>query len=59
MERIARQLEIQSPVAEKLITRIYSEVMNRHIELVDIGDPSSDQLHEDYLAYVKSRELLF
>jgi len=57
IERIARQIEIQSPHVEKLITWIYPGVMNRHTELVNIGHPSTDKLYNDYVAYLKERKI--
>ncbi len=56
IERIARQIEIQSPHVEKLITWIYPGVMNRHTELVNIGHPSTDKLYNDYVAYLKAKD---
>lgn len=58
MERIARQIEMQSPLVDKLITWIYPGVMNKHNELVNIGHPSTDKLHTDYVKYLQSKGLL-
>ncbi len=57
MERIGRQIEMHSPLVDKLITWIYPGVMNKHTELVNIGHPSSDKLYDDYAAYLKSKGL--
>ena len=57
IERISRQIEIQSPLVEKLITWIYPGVMNRHSELVNIGHPSTDQLYHQYVAYLKEKKI--
>ena len=57
IKRIAQQIEMQSPLVDKLITWIYPGVMNKHTELVNIGHPSTDKLHEDYVAYLKSKGL--
>jgi hypothetical protein len=53
IERIARQIELQSPVAEKLICFIYQGVMNRKTPLVNVGHPSTGRLYDDYARYRK------
>ena len=58
MERIARQIEMQSPLVDKLITWIYPGVMNKHTDLVNIGHPTTDKLYADYVAYLESKELI-
>jgi len=58
IERITQQIEIQSPLVDKLITWIYPGVMNKHTELIDIGPPSSDKLHADYVRYLEDKGLL-
>lgn len=58
IDRIIRQIEIQSPLVKKLITWIYPGVMNRHTELVNIGHPSTDKLYDDYVAYLKDKKLI-
>ena len=57
MGRIAQQIEIQSPLVDKLITWIYPGVMNRHTELVNIGHPSSDKLYAEYVKYLITKGL--
>lgn len=57
IERITRQIEIQSPLVEKLITWIYPGVMSRHTELVNIGHPSSDKLYHQYVSYLKEKQI--
>ncbi|MBN2295339.1 MAG: hypothetical protein JXM70_23110, partial [Pirellulales bacterium] len=58
IERITQQIEIQSPLVDKLITWIYPGVMNKHTELVTIGHPSSNKLNADYVKYLNSKGLL-
>jgi hypothetical protein len=55
MERIKRQMEMQAPLVEKLITWQYQGIMNRKTEVVNIGCPGSDKLYRDYVAYLKER----
>jgi hypothetical protein len=55
MERIRRQIEIQSPLVEKLICWIYQGVMNRRTDLVDVGHPSAQTLYAEYVAYLKQK----
>ena len=57
MERISCQIEMQSPLVDKLITWIYPGVMNKHTDLVNIGHPTTDKLHADYVAYLESKGL--
>ena len=57
IERITKQIEMQSPLVEKLITWIYPGVMNRHTGLVNIGHPSTDKLYKQYVAYLKSKSI--
>jgi hypothetical protein len=54
-KRIRRQMEMQAPLVEKLITWIYEGVMSRHTKLIDIGQPGTENLYRDYVAYLKER----
>ena len=51
--RFIKQIEMQAPLVEKLICYQYQGLMNRRTDLVDIGHPSVDRLHDDYVAYLK------
>jgi hypothetical protein len=51
-ERIRQQIEIQSPVADKLICFIYQGAMNRRTSLVSIGHPSTQRLYDEYTRYL-------
>ena len=55
IERIRQQIDIQSPLVEKLITWIYPGVMNRHSELVNIGHRTTDILYQGYVAYLNEK----
>ncbi len=50
-ERIKQQMELQAPLAEKLIFFQYQGIMNRHTDLVNIGHPGTDKLYRDYGQY--------
>lgn len=50
-ERIKQQMELQAPLAEKLICYQYQGIMNRHTDLVNIGHPGTDKLYRDYVQY--------
>ena len=52
-ERFIKQIEMQAPLVEKLICYQYQGLMNRRDELVDIGHPSVNKMHDDYVAYLK------
>ncbi len=52
-ERFIKQIEMQAPLVEKLLCYQYQGLMNRRTDLVDIGHPSVDKLHDDYVAYLK------
>jgi hypothetical protein len=54
-ERIQQQMELQAPLVEKLICYQYQGIMNRHTGLVDIGRQDTQQLYQDYRAYVDER----
>lgn len=54
MERIKRQIQIQSPLVDKVICYQYQGIMNRRTELVDIGTPASERLYDEYAAYRRS-----
>lgn len=54
-ERILKQIEMQSPLVEKLVCFQYWGVMNKHTELVNIGPPDTDRLYNDYVAYLKAK----
>ena len=58
IERIRQQIEIQSPLVEKLITWIYPGVMNRRTDLVNIGHHSTDKLYRQYVDYLKAKSLM-
>lgn len=55
MERIRRQIELQAPLTEKLITWIYQGVMNHRSDAVNVGHPSTETLYRDYRTYVSSK----
>ena len=55
IERIKQQIEIQSPLVQKLITWIYQGVMNRRTDLVNVGHPSTDALYQQYVEYLKGK----
>ncbi len=55
IERIVKQIEMQAPVADKLICYQYQGIMNRRTDLVDIGHPSTDTLYRGYVAYLNRR----
>jgi hypothetical protein len=55
IERIRQQVEMQSPLAEKLVCFTYQGVMNRHTDLVDIGHPSTAKLYAQYAQHLRER----
>jgi hypothetical protein len=55
IERIRQQIEIQAPVADKLICFIYQGAMNRKTPLTNIGHASTQRLYDEYTGYVKTR----
>ncbi|MBN2311185.1 MAG: DUF4434 domain-containing protein [Candidatus Hydrogenedentes bacterium] len=55
IERVRQQIDLQSPVADKLICFIYGGAMNRHTGLVDIGHSSTDTLYQGYTSLLAER----
>lgn len=50
IERIKEQVEIQAPLVDKLICYQYQGLMNSQTELLNIGAPGVQKLHDDYMA---------
>ena len=55
IERLRQQIELQAPLAKKVISYQYQGIMNRHTDLVNIGHPSTDELHRGYTAYLNEK----
>jgi hypothetical protein len=52
-ERMRQQIEMQAPLAEKLMCCSYQGIMNRRTDLVNIGHPSTDRLYSEYRQYLR------
>lgn len=50
-ERLERQLRAAAPIADKLVIYQYQGLMNRRSELVNIGAPGAEALHDAYVRF--------
>ena len=55
IERVKEQIALQAPLVEKLICYQYPGIMNKRTELVNIGHPTADKLHQGYVAYLNEK----
>jgi len=51
-ERFIKQIEMQAQLVDKLLCYQYQGLFNRRTKLVDIGHPTVDKMHDDYVAYL-------
>ena len=55
IKRVKEQIALQAPLVDKLICFQYQGIMNKHTELVNIGHPTADKLHQGYVAYLNEK----
>ena len=55
-ERIEQQIAIQAPLVEKLICYQYQGIMNRKTDLVNIGEPGTQELYDKYIEYLNRKQ---